>query len=85
MSESNRGQEPLIDLDTVRETLEYIRDDVAAAPRLAAVGRAIDKVLEEIAAAEAGSAVKALANEVPSRVVAFRPARVRFVPWTPKA
>lgn len=87
MSESGVRREPEIDLETVRETLEYIRGDVAGVPRLAAVGRALDKVLEEIEAADeaVGAEVRAVSIEAePSRVVAFRPAQVRFVRWQPK-
>ncbi|MBU2582487.1 MAG: hypothetical protein KJ622_12290 [Alphaproteobacteria bacterium] len=37
-----------IDLDTVRETITYIRDDVAADPALAGVADALDRAIVAI-------------------------------------
>ncbi|KUO63917.1 MAG: hypothetical protein APF80_06970 [Alphaproteobacteria bacterium BRH_c36] len=41
-----------IDLQTVRETLSYIRDDVAADPALANVASALSRAITEIDSAD---------------------------------
>jgi hypothetical protein len=43
---------PLVDLDTIRETLLYIRDDVQRVPGLDRVAERLTAALNEIAAAE---------------------------------
>jgi len=43
---------PLIDLDTIRETLLYIRDDVQRVPGLEAAAEHLTAALDEITAAE---------------------------------
>lgn len=48
-----------IDLATIRETIEYIRDDTRRRQQFARVHEALDKVLDEIEALELG-------REVPS-------------------
>jgi hypothetical protein len=43
---------PLVDLDTIRETLAYIRDDIQRVPGLDRVAERLTAALAEIAAAE---------------------------------
>jgi hypothetical protein len=43
---------PLIDLDTVKDTLAYIRDDLARVPGLESAAEHLSSTLGEIAAAE---------------------------------
>lgn len=42
------ADDPLIDLETVRETLLYMRDDMRRDPATAGVARALDEALSEI-------------------------------------
>ncbi|MGE0697765.1 MAG: hypothetical protein AB7O57_01585 [Hyphomicrobiaceae bacterium] len=79
-----RNSEPRIDLETVRDTLRYMHDDMAAVPRLAAVQAALSAALREIETIEASSAGSKPVEDQP-RVVAFPVARPRFVAWSPKA
>ncbi len=67
---------PRIDLGTVRETLAYIHDDMAAAPELARVHRAMGLVLAEIAALAPPATSLCLTD---AKAVPIRGAR--FVPW----
>ncbi|MBX9591514.1 MAG: hypothetical protein K2X43_19670 [Hyphomonadaceae bacterium] len=43
---------PLVDLDTIRETLVYIRDDIQRVPELERAADRLTAALAEIAAAE---------------------------------
>lgn len=43
---------PLVDFDTIRETLTYIRDDIQRVPGLEKAADRLTAVLAEIAAAE---------------------------------
>jgi hypothetical protein len=43
---------PLVDLDTIRETLAYIRDDIRRVPGLERAADRLTSALTEIAAAE---------------------------------
>ena len=43
---------PLVDLDTIRETLVYIRDDIQRVPGLDRAAERLTAALAEIAAAE---------------------------------
>jgi hypothetical protein len=43
---------PLVDLDTIRETLAYIRDDIQRVPGLEKAAERLTTALAEIAAAE---------------------------------
>jgi hypothetical protein len=43
---------PLVDLDTIRETLVYIRDDIQRVPGLERAAEGLTEALEELAAAE---------------------------------
>lgn len=43
---------PLVDLDTIRETLVYIRDDIQRVPGLEKAAERLNSALAEIAAAE---------------------------------
>ena len=43
---------PLVDLDTIRETLAYIRDDIQRVPGLDRAAERLTAALAEIAAAE---------------------------------
>lgn len=49
------GKAPLVDLDTVRETLVYMRDDMRRDPATAGVARALDEALTEIALLDSGA------------------------------
>lgn len=60
---------PRIDLQTVRETLCYIRDDVATEPGLANVASALVRVIREIDSV-------ASAKDLPDRAVT--PCHARF-------
>ena len=68
---------PRIDLGTVRETLAYIHEDMAAAPELARVHQAMGLVLAEIAALAPTATSLCLSTD--AKVVPIR--RARFVPW----
>jgi hypothetical protein len=48
----NNPHVPLVDLDTIRETLVYIRDDIQRVPGLERAAEGLTAVLAEIAAAE---------------------------------
>jgi len=43
---------PLVDLGTIRETLAYIRDDLARVPGLEGAARLIASALDELSTAE---------------------------------
>lgn len=76
-----RTGEPQIDLETVRETIAMIHDDMKRSARLQKVHAALTAALEEIAAVEAAASGQPV---VPSgaRVVAFPAFRPQFKPWT---
>lgn len=48
----SRANGPLIDLETVRETLLYMRDDMRRDPATSGVARALDEAINEIARIE---------------------------------
>jgi hypothetical protein len=48
----HRPSVPLVDLDTIRETLTYIRDDIQRVPGLEKVADRLTAALVEMAAAE---------------------------------
>lgn len=65
-----------IDLQTVRETLSYIRDDVAGDPSLAEVTYALEDALIAIDAAQKSSGPPSSSSELPilnARFFASRP------------
>lgn len=62
---------PRIDLETIRETLAYIRDDVRNAPGLEGVAGALEEAVRKIDAVSAR-------RRRPSRLSAIFP--VRFLP-----
>lgn len=76
-----RSGEPEIDLETVRETLALIHDDMKRSTRLHRVHAALGKALEEIATLEAG-AVDGEPVPASGRVLAFPAFRPQFKPWT---
>lgn len=73
-----------IDLETVRETLAYMHDDMRQAPELAAVASALAQAIDEIDAVSGvapGQTNGGLHHSAAQNVVAM-PA-VRLVPWKP--
>jgi hypothetical protein len=48
----NNPHVPLVDLETIRETLAYIRDDIQRVPALERAADGLTAVLAEIAAVE---------------------------------
>jgi hypothetical protein len=75
-----RRLRPSIDLETVRETLLYMQDDMRRTPGLAAVRRAIEAAIAEIDAAERAGAGT---GHVSAGGGVVRPGPTRFVPWSP--
>ncbi len=78
---SGKGAEPRIDLETVRETLQYMQADMRNSARLAGVSEALGRVLAEIDAV-AGHAKTEPARSNPDSVVPFRAYHPKFVPWS---
>ncbi len=75
--QGSKSAHPRIDLDTVRETLVYMRDDMASDPHLARIHQALSLALDEIATvapSALGQQLSAASNVVPIR-------GPRFVPW----
>ncbi len=68
---------PHIDLETVRETLAYIHDDVRRVPALAGLAGALGAALAEIEAVADGDTVP-VARAVPDLLP-----RLRLIPWRP--
>lgn len=64
---------PMIDLDTVRETLLYMKDDLRRDPALARAADALDTAIQEIDKAGPGA----------DRVMRVVPRMARFLPRTP--
>lgn len=79
-----RSEEPQIDLDTVRETIAMMHDDMKRSTRLQRVHEALGKALAEIATIEAETA-KSVPKPTSGSVVAFPAFRPQFKPWTPGA
>lgn len=71
---------PRIDLETVRETLAYIRDDMATMPEFANVKQALTKAIDEIARLTRDEAAAQPAQQPDARIIPFT--RMNFVPWT---
>lgn len=87
---SDNGTDIGLDLETVRETLALIHEDLRQRPELVGVRKALVAAIEEIALAEAqaGSAgwgLKAPQHTPVSNVVTFPGQRPQFVRWTPAA
>lgn len=76
-----RAGEPQIDLETVRETIAMIHDDMKRSTRLQKVHAALSNALKEIAAVET-AAPRQPAVPSGARVVAFPSFRPQFKPWT---
>ncbi|MDX2157293.1 MAG: hypothetical protein SFW09_12365 [Hyphomicrobiaceae bacterium] len=76
---SGGTRRPSVDLDTVRETLVYMRDDMSASADMAGVRDAMDRVLREIDAV--CGATRSEGGPRHATVVPF-PA-LRLVPWSP--
>lgn len=74
-----RSAYPRIDLDTVRETLSYMRDDMATTPDLARVSQALSRAIDEIAALGHRAPDPAQRQPGDAKVVPF--GRMQFVPW----
>lgn len=70
---------PRIDLETVRDTLAYIRDDMAALPELSKVAQSLTKALDEIAQLNRAAAGAHQEQQPGARVIPF--SRLNFVPW----
>ncbi len=73
---NSSDRHPTIDLATVRETLDLMRDDLAGAPHLAAVERALTEALAAIDAVEPtprGVSVTRLREQTAARFVAWLP------------
>ena len=74
-----RQAHPRIDLETVRETLAYMHDDMERVPGLVCVRQALGRAIAEIRALE-GTPRKP--GSGPMRLPG--PDAARFVPWTPE-
>lgn len=85
---ANTNVKPKIDLETIHETLAYMRDDVARVPELANVANALGKAIKEIDVARCrcakvsnqDSEFSRLARE-PESILA-PPSQAQFVPFT---
>jgi hypothetical protein len=76
--QGNGSARPRIDLETVRETLSYMQDDMRRSPDLARVCRALEDALREIDAVRS--------SPRPGAIPAARGARIPrldLVPWRP--
>jgi hypothetical protein len=63
---------PLVDFDTIRETLTYIRDDIQRVPGLEKAADRLTAALAEIAAAESRRLAPVSHSLIDARVVVRR-------------
>lgn len=75
-----RSAPPRIDLTTVRDTLRYMRDDMASLPELARIEQALSNAIDEISAVERFQ----IRAQTPNCSTIVPLARMNFVPWRPR-
>lgn len=69
---------PALDLTTVRDTLDYMREDVARVPGLERVAAALEDALIEIEVAEREQSARL------TLPAANKAGTARFLPWNPR-